>query len=451
MGISLQYDYRNCLAAAIGPEHGLTGEELCKFAPVVSKALAEIQAERNEGKHAFLDLPADPGEGYREFIRDDPRFLRPDFDAVAVLGIGGSALGAAALHRAFVFPYQGHYGALGKPRLFVVDNIDPDAFDAFLAEVDFRRTLFLVVSKSGTTAETLAQFQIVRERLIAEKELGDHRRRVLVLTDPGTPLQKAASELGYTTVPLFAAIGGRFAILSAVGVLPAALCGINVKQLLEGAAEMERACRSENFSENPAMQFAAVHYLLHTTRKMPMFVHFAYSERLRGFADWFRQLFAESLGKKRDLQGQDVFVGPTPVPALGVTDQHSQVQLYVEGPFDKIFTILSVGKFSREIPIPPSIPGMSVAKALSGHDLGDLFRAEEQGTREALTVAGRPNGAILFPQINEHVIGEYILLMELSVALLGKLYGIDPYDQPGVEAGKVAAKRILAERRTKGS
>lgn len=450
MSLSLQYDYSNCLAGAIGSERGLSGEELCQFASTASSALVEIQRERKQGKHFFLDLPAQAEN--RERVHEAVRAVLSHFqeparlENLAILGIGGSALGMTALHSAFVFPFQRVAPKKNAPCVFVLDNVDPEFFAAFLAQADLAKTLFLVISKSGGTAETLAQFQIVREKLLAVVGK-EHRKNLLVLTDPETSLAKTAKELGYSVVRLWPEVGGRFSVLSPVGLLPAALCGIDIEEVCRGADAMERRCRSESFAENPALQFAAVHFLLHTKKQTPLFVHFAYSERLRGFADWYRQLFAESLGKRKDLQGRDIYVGPTPIPASGVTDQHSQVQLYTEGPFDKVFTFLSVKKFAADLQIPDAIPGFASAKALSGNTLGELFHAEEEGTRQALTAAKRPHGTIYFPSVCAHALGEYILLMELSVALMGKFYRIDPYDQPGVEAGKVAARRILEERK----
>ena len=446
MAVGLGYDFRNSLAEAVGPERGLTGGELCKFSPKASRALKKIQREKKKGEHAFLLLPFD-----RRALQEAQRFAegwKGRFDDLVVLGVGGSALGTSALFQALRSPFHDLSPEGRGPRLFVLDNVDPELFGAFLERVKLDRALVLAVSKSGATAETMAQFLIVRERMKAQ--LGEAwGERLAVLTDPEQgPLREIAERENLKAFAVPPPVGGRFSVLSLVGLLPAALCGLDVEGLLAGAAEMEARCRNPAFDENPAMQYALVHYLLHRKRKMPLFVTFAYSERLRGLGEWWRQLVAESLGKRQDLRGRDVFSGPTPLTAVGVTDQHSQVQLYMEGPFDKAFTFLRVGSFSRDLPIPSDFADLEAASSLGGRTLGRLFESERAGTEVALRDARRPSGAILFPEVSAKTVGEYILMMELSVALLGKLYRLNPYDQPGVEAGKIAAREFLKQATT---
>jgi len=228
-----------------------------------------------------------------------------------------------------------------------------------------------------------------------------------------------------------------------VGLVSSALVGIDVQGLLVGAAAMDERCRNESFYENPAALHAAIQYLLHTEKEKPMSVTFSYSHRLRDMSDWYAQLLAESLGKKKDRSGKDVFRGPTPIRAVGVTDQHSQVQLYVEGPFDKWFTLLAVEQPDHAVAIPAAYPDLEGVAYLGGRTLKELFHAERDGTRIALTEAGRPNATITLETVDAHSIGQLIMMLELSVALMGEHYDVDAFDQPGVEAGKVASYALM--------
>jgi glucose-6-phosphate isomerase len=188
---------------------------------------------------------------------------------------------------------------------------------------------------------------------------------------------------------------------------------------------------------------AAVQFLLHTERAKPMAVCFSYSHRLRDAADWYAQLLAESIGKRTSRGGDVVHRGPTPIRAVGVTDQHSQVQLYTEGPFDKWFTLLSVDQPDHAVTIPSAFPDLEGVSYLGGRTLKELFHAERDGTRFALTQAQRPNATISMEKVDAHAIGQLIYMLELSVAIMGEHYDVDAFDQPGVEAGKVAAYALM--------
>jgi glucose-6-phosphate isomerase len=178
----------------------------------------------------------------------------------------------------------------------------------------------------------------------------------------------------------------------------------------------------------------------------PIAVTFAYGHRLRHLAEWYAQLLAESLGKRFNRDGQEVFTGPTPVRAVGVTDQHSQSQLYVEGPHDKWFTLLAIEHPDHHVPIPADYGDRDALAYLGGRSLGELFEAEREGTRIALTEAQRPNLTISFPRVTEHTLGQYLYMMELAVAVMGEHYGVDAFDQPGVEAGKIAAYGLMGRK-----
>ncbi|HEY7767775.1 glucose-6-phosphate isomerase, partial [Longimicrobium sp.] len=325
----------------------------------------------------------------------------------------------------------------------VLDNVDPATFSAFLDHVDLRRTLFNVVSKSGGTAETMSQYLIIRERLQAE--LGDgYRRHLLFTTDPEKGVLRAlAREEEIATLPVPSNVGGRFSVLSAVGLLPAAMAGIDVAALLEGAREMAKRCESNDLRTNPAGMFAALQYLADTEQGAPIHVMMPYSDRLRDVADWFRQLWAESLGKQNTRDGDEVFAGPTPVKSLGATDQHSQVQLYMEGPFDKTITFLAERDFEKDVQIPSAYPHHAELAYLGGHSMGELLRTEMLATEAALAQRGRMNMTIEVPRVDAHAIGGLFMMLQIATVYAGHFYGVDPLDQPGVELGKQLTYGIM--------
>lgn len=363
------------------------------------------------------------------------------FENVVVLGIGGSALGATALLHALRGPEWNERDAESRdhfPRLFVLDNVDPDTVAALLDRIDVRRTLFNVISKSGTTAETMAQYLVVRERL--ESTLDDpegYRRHLLFTTDPERGvLRDIAGRESILTLPIPPSVGGRFSVLSAVGLLPAALVGIDIHALLQGARAMDERCGTDDLVRNPAGLFAALQWLADRERGAPIHVMMPYSDRLYSIADWYRQLWAESLGKRRGLDGEDVFTGPTPVKALGATDQHSQVQLYMEGPFDKTVTIMAVGERERDVTIPGLHQDVDALGYLGGHTLGELLDAERRATAAALARSGRMNMTLTLPRIDERALGQLMMMLQVATVYAGALYEVDPLDQPGVELGK---------------
>jgi glucose-6-phosphate isomerase len=249
-------------------------------------------------------------------------------------------------------------------------------------------------------------------------------------------LRAIADRESIATLPIPPGVGGRFSVLSAVGLLPAALVGIDIRALLEGARAMDRACDTGRLDRNPAGLFAALQWLAHTEAGAPIHVMMPYSDRLDSAADWFRQLWAESLGKRHDLQRRDVFTGPTPVKALGATDQHSQVQLYMEGPFDKTVTFLAVDEPGRDVGIPPLYPDIDAIGYLGGRTLGQLLDAERRATAAALAERGRMNMTLALPRPDEHALGQLIMMLEIATIYAGALYEVDPLDQPGVELGK---------------
>ena len=450
----LTLNYANCLSTRVGA-HGLdpgvfsSGSDASKEAARLTKSLA---ASRGKGWERWRDLPFDPmREEHLAAVRAIVKVKRGKCDNLVVLGIGGSALGNIALHaslRPGTYNLQSRKKR-GGPRLFVVDNVDPAHFGAVLKLIrqddpDLERTIFNVISKSGETAETAAQFLIIRKLLIDAMGKKKHRRQVVAVTDPakGT-MRKICDAEGYATLPVPDGVGGRFSVLSPVGLFSAAMCGIDIGALLDGAAEMDKRCSVERLQENPAAVLATLLVRLGREKGKTNHVMMPYSNGLYLLADWYRQLWAESLGKARSLDGKTVNAGFTPIKALGTTDQHSQVQLYREGPNDKVFGLVTVENWGREdVRIPTGLE-VEPLMYLQGSSLSALLAAEKRATEYALVESQRPNFSISFPAADERRVGQFIALWEIATSYAGLMLNVDAYDQPAVETGKVATFGLM--------
>jgi glucose-6-phosphate isomerase len=382
----------------------------------------------------FLDLPADAALHAQstQFVKR----TRGRFDDVVVLGIGGSALGPIALRSALRKPQWNLLDAGERdmrPRLHVLDNLDPTTITALLNRLKLERALFIVTSKSGGTAETMAQYLIVRERLDREKMAAkDH---VVFVTDPKKgALRPLAIAERIPALDIPANVGGRFSVLTPVGVLPAALIGIDTAKLLTGAGEIAQRCVGKKLRDNPAGTFATLQFLADSKAGKHIHVFMPYSDALRDMAAWFVQLWAESLGKQQ--QKRKTHVGPTPLGALGATDQHSQVQLFMEGPADKTITFVSVPRKERDVPIPKLHQNVPELAYLGGHSLGEVLDIERRATAGALARRGRPNMTFELEAVDAWHVGALFMLLEVATIFAGALYGVNPLDQPGVELGK---------------
>jgi glucose-6-phosphate isomerase len=443
----IELDVTNLMASRVGADHGVTEEERDRLAAQAAAVHARLEELRRSGQLAFMDLPERTQE--IEVVRAVAEERRGRFRNCVVLGIGGSALGTIAVHTALqplLHNLKSDEGRGGVPRLFVLDNIDPDWIGEFLDELDPADTLFNVISKSGGTAETVAQFLIFRE--VLRERLGEEYAKNLVITTDAEkgPLRAICRREDLPSLVVPDGVGGRFSVLTAVGLFPLAMAGVDIDGLLAGAAAMGERCSSASLDENPAYLHGGLLYLLDRKKGKRIHVLMPYAQSLRDLADWFRQLWAESLGKRLAVDGSVVHVGPTPVKALGATDQHSQLQLYAEGPFDKVITFLRVEAFRRELRIPEAYPDLEGIHYLGGHTLNDLITAEQKGTMVALSESRRPNSTLVFPKVDAYGVGEFLMMMEIQTAFAGGLYGIDPFDQPGVEASKVAAYALLGRR-----
>lgn len=440
MNERITIDYTNCMDKTI-KIGGISASELKSLQQTLVQAQKEINRKKNAGVLGFMELPYQKVEA--KAIKKLADKLKGKFDNFIVLGIGGSALGNIFLQNSLNHLYYNYLPENergGFPRIFVLDNVDADMIEGLLDIIDVKKTLFNVITKSGTTSETMAQYFIFRQRL--EKRLGKkYANNIIATTDLEKGyLRELAKQENYLSLAVPQNVGGRFSVLSAVGLLSAAFGGINVEKLLDGAAYMDDVCTSSTMSKNPAMMYAAIQNIMYRKGK-PISVIMPYAQHLKEFADWYAQLWAESLGKATNLGGELINVGPTPVKTLGATDQHSQVQLYMEGPFDKVVTIISVKNLQNTLTI-PKYDG----HFLGGQTINKLLLTEEKATALALAQNNRPNLTITIPEINEFTIGQLIYLMELSTAYMGELLKINAFDQPGVELGKVLTYALMGRK-----
>jgi len=356
------------------------------------------------------------------------------------IGIGGSSLGAEALLRASAHPQHRLLPdrERGGPRVHFVDNVDPETLGSLLEVVDLRRSLVHVVSKSGSTVETAAGFQVVRDALERAGRKVRWPEHCVFTTGRGALGELGARE-GVEILDFPADVGGRFSVLTASGLFTPAVAGVDVGAVVQGARRYLSRIANAAPAENSAAVSAVVAYLMAERKRKGVHVMMPYADALEPLARWYVQLIGESLGKRARRGARTTGVGPTPLAARGTTDQHSQIQLFVEGPADKWVNFVSVEK-SRRV---QRIPGGDPADYLEGIDLGTLLRAEQRGTEIALAAARRPSARWILPEIHPQSIGQLFFALELQTAYQGALYGIDAYDQPGVEAGKIAAFALI--------
>lgn len=433
----MKLDHGRMLGEALAGGAGIAPGQLAALRDRFPEIRAEVARRTAAGEYGFTALGAQDAAvaGITRFAGG----VGQAHDHVLVLGIGGSALGTRALLEALRGPAWNELDDEARefwPRLTVLDNVDPASVAAALRRIDPRRVLVNVVSKSGGTAETMAQYLVVRAWL--EEALGAAAVRHLVFTtDPERgALRELARREGIAALDVPPGVGGRFSVLSPVGLLPAALVGIEVGQLLAGARRALATAEAEDLLANPAALWSGLQWTADTALGRRIHVLMAYSDRLRAVGDWFCQLWAESLGKRLDRTGAVVHAGPTPLAAVGAVDQHSLVQLFMEGPPDKTITFLGVADHGEDVPIPGGEGLPPDLAYLPGHTLGGLLRAECEATAQALARAGRMSSHLELADLSAAAVGELLMFFQLATGYAGAWYGVNPFDQPGVELGK---------------
>lgn len=435
----IKLNYENVDEKLVGQENGLNIEQCFdEYKDRIEEIITDLNKRKDKAGQwlQWMNL------GYREdtlwLVKEYAAIVKDRFENVLVLGIGGSALGGIAMSEALLKPYWNILSSQQRenyPRIFFLDNIDPDQISMLLETLNLEKTLVNVITKSGTTAETMSQYMIVAK--ILEDKLGDnYRRNIVVTTDKEVGLlRQIANQEGYKTFVIPDDVGGRFSVFSAVGLLPLALVGIDIDEIINGIKDMDLALKNTDIRHNIAAQNALIHYLADTRKNKKIVVMMPYSSRLRYVADWFVQLWAESLGKNVDKNGVRREFGTTPIKSLGVTDQHSQIQLYNEGPNDKIINFIRVEEFDKTVEIPHVFEYTGIGY-LGGKTINSLINAEADATKVALTDFKRPNLTISIPKVDAYNVAQLLYMLEVETAIAGELYNINTFNQPGVEQAK---------------
>ena len=441
-------DFNYMMEKSLG-DKGIKDSELKAMNEKAVKAFGYVKSNRGRDDlfMGWTELPYNQDEIVEDILKT-AESVRNKFKYFVVLGIGGSALGPIMVFNALKHL---HYNELpddkrGGPKFYVEDNVDPVRMQALLDVIEPEKTCFNVISKSGATSETMTQYLIIAD--ILKKKGVNLADNMIFTTDANRGnLIKIDQSFGgkIKKYVLPDGVGGRFSEMCPVGLLPAAVLGIDIKEMLRGAAYMDELCSKPDIESNPALACAVLQYVTMQQGKN-INVLMPYSDNLKLMADWYCQLWAESLGKAVDYDGNVVNAGTTPVKSLGVTDQHSQVQLYIEGPYDKVITFISVEKYACEMPIAHGCEDIPDVGFLGGHSMQELIQAENKATAYALMRAGRMNYTIRMPEVTAYTLGQLMYMLELQTAYTGALLNIDTFNQPGVENGKKATFALLGKK-----
>ena len=430
-------DISTCFDDQIGP-HGLAWASFSKRVAASEGALKVLRAAYADKTLELLRICE---------ARDDLAKMKPVSERFAagatdvfLFGTGGSSLGAQALAQLVGYGTPGFAWPKGRPRFHFFDNLDGQSLADAFHNCDLKTSRFLVVSKSGGTPETMSQMLVALAALDKAGELAAAKDRILVVTEPKpSAMLRLAQKHGIPTLDHPLGIGGRYSALSIVGLLPAALMGLDPVAIREGAQSVLKPILDGAAARDVApAQGAALAISLAEEKGISISVLMPYLDRLERFAMWYRQLWAESIGKNGK--------GTTPVRALGPVDQHSQVQLYLDGPHDKLYTVM-MGEIARTgAQIPAAITGGDADLAyLAGRTIGDLADAEQRATAVTLAKNGRPVRVIRVPKLDERAMGALMMHYMLETIIAAHLMGVDPYDQPAVEQGKILTKQYLKE------
>ena len=443
--MKLKVDYNNMMQDSIG-DKGIASDFFAKNEKAISAARESVSAARGKGWQEWALTPYIEKSELDDIISYGDG-IRAVADSYVVLGIGGSALGAIAVNAALLHLRHNELSKEKRkaPKIYVEDNIDPERMASLFDVIDVKTAYFNVITKSGETSETLSQFLTVYDALIKAVGKEEAKKHIAVTTTIGKgTLYELAVKEGFKIFGVGKGVGGRFSVFSPVGLVPFAVLGIDVKALLKGAASASDSALEKDVRKNPALLSAA---LLCESMKMGCNINvmMPYADSLRYMSDFYCQLWAESLGKATDNDGNTVNYGQTPAKSLGVTDQHSQVQLYTEGPFDKVVTFLSVENF-RARSVISDLKDVNACDFLKGNTFNALINAEFEATRYALMKANRLNFTVTLPEVNAETVGELLMYFMYQTAFAGAMLNIDTFNQPGVEEGKKATFAMLGRK-----
>ncbi|WP_022849737.1 hypothetical protein [Limisalsivibrio acetivorans] len=425
--IKIDYNY----AAAVNIDGGLTDTDFDRYKEKARQGLSRLIELKDKGDVGFMNLPGQDTAEIKDFAKE----IKGTFNDLIIIGIGGSSLGLEAVANALL-PYgynaQSYAERGSMPRLWVADNVDPSKLATILRMCQPEDTYVCVVTKSGSTVETVSNFSIIYEWL--DKDVKDVRRHICAITDPDKgALRRISAEKGLKTFEVPPSVGGRYSVLSSVGLVPAAILGVDIDRLLKGAGTVSD-------SDYEKILVLASIYMYYMDKGLNISVLMPYTSRLSSFSDWYCQLWGESIGKRYDRDGKEILFGSTPLRSVGVVDQHSLLQLFKEGPKDKVVTFIEVENHDSDRTINS---GFEAYDYLSGHSMGELCNIELKATEAALKNTGRPSVKISIDVLDEHTLGQLFMLYQFIVPVIGLAYNVDPFDQPGVEEGKQYAYGLL--------
>lgn len=437
---NLRYDDENMFSSHVG-KSGVALTEWRKIHPRLRKAKAAVLRDAKKEIRGFLTLPKN--EDALSEIQNVYTDIPAGCTDLVVIGIGGSDLGARAILKA-CRPQGRRIGRAMRVH-FTGSTTDPDELSDLLSNIDLKRTALNIVSKSGSTIEPMAVFSVLRDLLIRRVGEREHRKRIIVTTDPEQGiLLDLARRHRYHHLAIPSNVGGRYSVLTACGLFPALAGGIDIQAMLQGAQHAVKSFTDFDVDEDISCRMAGIQAIQVEKYKRRIHVYMTYRRRLDECTRWIRQLVAESLGKKQNRARKTIYQGVTPISSIGPEDQHSQLQLYAEGPFDKLVTFIDTKKQETEILTPheqdPSL------RAYSNLSLGLIRATERSATAEALRVQKRPNATMLLEDLDPKSLGEFFMTFQIQIALLGELFDVDAYDQPGVELSKTIMKRQLGIR-----
>ena len=437
--MSLTLDFTNCLAEAIGATHGLTKSEVDTLVAKFPKHHENVDDLRATGQSGFFDLPYQDTTELKALIKKH----HGQWDNLVIIALGGSILAPQTLFSALAHSQHNVQDVKIRnkaPRVFFLTNPDPKAANELVETLDLKRTLFQINSRTGFTPEAMGLTLWLFETL--KKKVGKSAvsEQVVIVTEPTkSPLIEIAKQEKISVLHTPLNLTGRYGILGNQSLLMAGLCNFKVDELLKGGADMDKRCRHGDPHKNPAYMHSLVHYLLTRKRRKTMHVTFSFSNRVHAIGEWYNHLCSVSLGKMLNRKGKAVHVGPSPVAALGAYDGQGQQQLFCEGPFDKVITFITVKDHGAQATVPTAYPKMEAVAYLKEASFNQLLDYSYWGCEQHVTAAGRPNMTIQLDAVDEAHIGGLVYMMELSTSMSAELYGIDPFDQPGVEHSKAAS------------
>jgi len=429
----IEFNFKYVLSSAV-EENGIEKAEIRSLEDDIVRARRNLNELRRNGEAGFYDEISNIGMAESVKTAADKLFSK-DIETLYVFGMGGSSLGAIFLKEAMGGMVSGGKKNRGINVIFS-ENIDPFYIKKNIDGIDVKKTIFCFVTKSADTIEVVAQFFIIKEML--EKSVKDYRDNLFFITDKKSGfLRRYADENGIAVLDIAKNVGGRYSIITAGTLFPAYIMGLDIEKFLHGAMSYRDGMLNKGvFENNPVYTMVSVIYLFYAKKRRNIFVPFVYSDYLREFSRWFRQLFAESLGKDA--------VSPTPVPAAGATDQHSQLQLYMQGPQDKLIGFFCLKDFGGDFAV--NSKGFKEFDYLNGKKLSEILMNELKGVELALAINKRPSFRITLDKIDEFSMGELSFMCMEAVAVLGMLLKVNPFDQPGVEKGKKFAYLLMGRK-----